>query len=112
MNSLLRKNWISPFVGFSFFIVSMTGLLMFMHVRSHAISRLHEWIGILFMITATFHLIVNRRVFLSHFRKKDGAVALAAVLLFAIIFTISGLTCNHDHSGESGWKGGRHYHRR
>ena len=111
MKSLLKKTWISPFVGFSFFIVSITGLLMFMHVRIHAINSLHEWMGLLFVITGVFHLILNWSVFLSYFNKKQGAVALLVVLLFALLFTFSGLSGNRDHSIKSAQRGGHAYHR-
>ncbi|MGD9209494.1 MAG: DUF4405 domain-containing protein [Desulfobacteraceae bacterium] len=111
MNSLLKRTWISPFVALSFLIVSLTGLLMFMHVRNHVLNSLHEWMGILFVITGIFHLIVNWSVFLSYFRKKEGAIAIVVVLLFSIIFTFSGLLNPHDRSFHSDRKSSYSYHR-
>ena len=44
MKSLMERTWISPFVAVSFFILSITGILMLLHVKSSGIATLHEWI--------------------------------------------------------------------
>lgn len=111
MKSSLKKNWVSPFIGISFLFVSVTGVLMLMHVRNHALNSLHEWMGVLFIIFGIFHLTLNWPVFISYFSKKQGAIAIFVVLFLAVIFTFNGLINPSDHYGKSA-KDGRYLHRR
>ena len=69
MNTSLKRSWISPLVAISFFIVSITGLLLMGHA-GRGVSHLHEWMGVLFIVTGVLHLMLNWKPFLSCFRSR------------------------------------------
>lgn len=99
MKSLMERTWISPFVAFSFIILSATGILMLLHVKGGGIVNLHEWIGVFFVIAGLLHLILNWSAFLACFRKKQSTMAIIAVLLISSFLLFDGM------SGEKGRHG-------
>ncbi len=91
MKSVMQRTWVSPFVAFSFIILSITGILMLLHVKSGGIVGLHEWIGVFFVIVGALHLVLNWPAFLSCFRKKQGAVAVIVVLVISLLLLFGGM---------------------
>jgi len=111
MNTLLKRTWISPLVAISFFIVSITGLMMMTHTGSRGISSLHEWMGVLFIIAGAVHLILNWKPFLACFRNRQCTVAVLAVLVLSSLFLLGGLSDREspDFSGRGGHGRGFHH---
>ncbi len=101
---MLKRTWVSPFVGFSFLMISITGLLMMMHVQNHLITGLHEWLGVLFIITGLFHLALNWKPFLACFRSRQGAAATIAAIVISALLAVGGYFHGHDKNGN-----GTHY---
>jgi hypothetical protein len=93
------RTWISPVLAVAFVVLSVTGILILLHIRTSEINHLHEWIGVLFVIAALFHLILNWKAMLSRFNKKIGIVAAALVLLIGIALYLSPL---HSFVGSTG----------
>jgi hypothetical protein len=91
MKSLMKRTWISPFVAFSFFVLSITGILMLLHIESGGLANLHEWIGVFFVIAGALHLILNWSAFLSCFRNKQSAVAVIVVLAVSSLLLFGGM---------------------
>jgi Na+/melibiose symporter-like transporter len=78
---------ISIVTGLTFLLVSVTGALLFFHVKSGPLVDLHEWIGILFLITAVWHLAINWRSFTSYLNNRAfwlGALGVALVCALII----------------------------
>lgn len=46
-----------------FAIAAVTGVLMFFHVGGHALTGMHEWLGMLFVAAALLHVARNRAAF-------------------------------------------------
>ena len=90
-SSITSRTWVSPILAVAFVVLSVTGILMLLHIRTSGINLLHEWIGVLFVLAALFHLILNWKVILSHFNKKIGIVAAAFTLLIGLALYVSPL---------------------
>lgn len=100
-NSKSSRTWISPLTGISFFVISVTGIFMLFHARIPGMKALHELGGILFVIAAAWHLILNWKPFLSCCRQKAGRLALCTGVLITVMFLLVGI--GHDnHHGRNG----------
>jgi hypothetical protein len=53
------KNLVSLSVAAVFFVLAITGLLIYFGQGSHIIEHTHAWFGILFVTAAVFHIINN-----------------------------------------------------
>ena len=109
MKNIMERTWISPFVALSFFVVSMTGILMLTHARSGLINSLHEWMGVLLIIFGVIHLAINWKAFVACFRNRHclvAVVAVAAVILLLCFGGIFSLDGGSNHSGGNGYSRG------
>lgn len=88
MNRIFQRSWITPVVALSFAATAITGLMMFFHLRGHAINSLHEFGGLAFAAAGMIHLIINWKAFLTCFRKPYGiaALVLCSLICLALIF--------------------------
>lgn len=88
MNGIFQRSWISPFIAFTFILMSITGILMFFHLRGPSINLIHEWSGIAFAVGAVIHALINLKVLIKYF-SRPSAIAVfvfCALLLIAIVF--------------------------
>jgi hypothetical protein len=79
-----QRSWLSPLVAAAFVVISVTGVLLFYHVKSGAIKSLHEWFGWVFVAAGLLHVLLNFRPMLKHMAQRSGIAA----LLLAIVLTI------------------------
>jgi Na+/melibiose symporter-like transporter len=71
----------SVITGLTFALVSVTGILLFFHIKSVTIINLHEWIGIGFLLAAALHLVINWKAFASYLSHRAFWVGLLGVVL-------------------------------
>ncbi len=95
---LLKRPLVTPITTALFAIVSFTGILMLLHVKSAMVKEFHEWVGLSFVVAAGVHLAVNWSCFASYLR-KPLTIALAVVVVALVVLLLAG--------GESGRPGGR-----
>ncbi|MCX5645474.1 MAG: DUF4405 domain-containing protein [Phycisphaerae bacterium] len=62
---LLSKSVITPITAALFILVSLTGILLLLHVESRTVQETHELVGVLFVVGALVHLALNWR-YVSH----------------------------------------------
>lgn len=105
MKSVLERSWVSPFIAFSFLVISATGILMLCHFKGHAISNLHEWMGVIFVVAGVLHLVLNWKEFLSCFKNKQSVFAIVLVVALMLLLLISGMT-GGNRASEYGGRGG------
>ena len=76
------NRWGSTFIFASFVITSVTGVMLYFHVRAGSTEALHIWIGFLMIAAAFLHIARNWRQFLGYFRKPAfyGAVVATAMI--------------------------------
>ncbi|MEI6847113.1 MAG: DUF4405 domain-containing protein [Chlorobiaceae bacterium] len=78
--------WATPLAAGTFFILTVTGVMMFFKIQAGYIHPVHEWLSWAMVIGVTFHTIVNWKTFTAYFARKP---AFAIMLSCAIITALS-----------------------
>ncbi len=86
MRRFINK-WGSTFILASFVITSVTGVLLYLHIRTPPTEALHIWIGFLMIAAALFHVARNWRPFLSYFQRPAFYGALVVTALISAWFS-------------------------
>ena len=94
---IFDRSLISPFVGIAFLAVSITGILLFFHVKNYSIILIHEWLGWAFVAGGIVHLLINYRSMLSYMKSIGGALSAATAVLLLIILSILGMSGGDRH---------------
>lgn len=84
----LNRNYVTPFISLVFFVVGLTGVLMFFHLFDGYTEVVHEMLGIFFVVCAVCHIIINWRALKTHFKNGvflPAAIGIAAVSIFFIV---------------------------
>lgn len=89
----MKKKIISLSVAFTFLTLSITGILLYIKQKSHAIEISHVVFGLLFIAMAAFH-IYNNWVSLKNYSKPRNETKLSKEIIyvfitFAVILTLS-----------------------
>lgn len=100
-NISAHKTWLSPFVGVAFAVISITGALLFFHVKNGAVMALHEWFGWLFIVAGLVHVVLNIRPLLGYLRRPQALVALGVAGIITAVLWIGGA----NHEGGHGPRG-------
>lgn len=79
------RAWATPLTIGSFFLMAVTGFLMFVGLDTGQVYNAHQWLSIFFLIGVGSHVIVNFRAFNGHFKHRSTRFSLAifAALLMA-----------------------------
>jgi len=85
----LNRNYVTPFISLVFFIVGISGLLMFFHLFDGYTEMLHEVFGLFFVLCAIFHIILNWNALKFHFKKGVFLPAMLGVLTISTILIVS-----------------------
>ena len=112
MKSIIDRTWVHTFVAFSFLVLSVTGILMLLHIKSSALVNLHQWIGVVFVAGAILHLSLNWSTLLSFLKHKQSVVAIVTVAIISLVLLFSGMFGSRDTSDFHGKEGYQRTHRR
>jgi len=99
----IQKPFVSPFVAIAFGILSVTGVLLFFHVKSGITVTLHEWFGWAFVISGCIHLVVNIRQLLAYLRLRAGIASVVMAICLALALGFAGVNRKggpHKQDGE------------
>lgn len=107
MNKIFQRSWVSPVVAISYTAVSITGLMMFFHLRGPSINFLHEWGGVFFVLAGIIHLFINWKALLSCLRKPLGITAVIACALICLAMILAPGQ-RHAPGSDAGPRHGRH----
>ncbi|PTX99079.1 DUF4405 domain-containing protein [Opitutus sp. ER46] len=91
--SLPSKPSLSPFVAVAFAVISITGVLLFFHVKNGPIMVLHEWFGWAFVIAGAVHVLLNWRPLLGYLKLRRGVLSLTVALV--LVVALGALGWNH-----------------
>lgn len=82
------RNFITPYITWTFVALSLTGLLMLFHIADGFTEVVHELLGLIFVIITILHVIINWKALKTHFGKKTFSSSMAVVFLcsFLIIY--------------------------
>lgn len=80
--SNLRK-YATPITIGSFFLMAVTGVLLFFHMNTTLNKVAHEYLGLVMIAAVALHVVLNWRAFALYF-KKPLAMGLMAVFVVAL----------------------------
>lgn len=69
-----------------FFIIGISGVMMFFHFFDSSVKQLHENIGLVFVVAAVFHVIMNWKSMKNYFSKKIFISAVVIVTAISGVF--------------------------
>lgn len=77
----IEKKWVTPLVTGSFLLVAITGILMFFHIDTGLNKVAHEWLGLIMVLGAVLHIVVNLKSFNQMFGNTMGKTIVGAFVL-------------------------------
>lgn len=84
------KNLVSLAVAAVFFVLAITGLLIYFGQGNHVVDHTHAWFGILFFTAAVFHIVNNWASLVGYTKnrrsggiQKEFVIPVIVVLIFA-----------------------------
>lgn len=89
MNKKNLKEFSTSLSALVFVVISITGVLMFFHVFDNYTKKLHELIGLGFVLFVILHIISNWTLMKKYFTKKIFILLLVATGLFSSFISIS-----------------------
>lgn len=84
----LNRNYVTPFISLIFFVLGISGMLMFFHLFDGYTEVVHEFFGLFFFICAIFHIILNWKALKIHFKKGVFLPAALALAVISILFVV------------------------
>ncbi|WP_415906012.1 DUF4405 domain-containing protein [Neptuniibacter sp. QD72_48] len=79
----------TPLTIGSFFIASITGVLMLFELSSGGIRATHEWMSLLFVVASSFHIYANKRPFIKCFASTPLLIIIVSVLSGISLYAVS-----------------------
>lgn len=83
-----RKPATSLTIGL-FFVMAISGLLIFFEFGTGGIRATHEWTSIAFTVAALMHILVHQKPFTRYFKERTVAYILSACLLGGLLYVQS-----------------------
>jgi len=93
----MKRSVINPILVMSGGLTLISGLFLMFHFESHFAKAIHQIGGVLMIIFAIMHLVVNRKALLTSVR---GRFHIFAALVFAVciaIMAVKGVHVPHHH---------------
>lgn len=94
MNNSKIRDIATSFTTITFLVIAMSGVMMFFHFFDKSVKELHEILGLVFVVAACLHVIMNWKSMRSYFSKK---IFISVVLIISII---SGVFISKNLSNE------------
>lgn len=69
-----------------FLVIAISGLMMFFHFNSMSVKQLHNILGLVFIIAAIAHVIMNWKSMKNYFSKKIFIVSLITTVIVSALF--------------------------
>lgn len=102
MKTIAHKAWLSPFVAVAFAVISVTGIMLFFHVKNGSIVVLHEWFGWAFIVAGAAHVLLNVRPLTAYLGQRSARVALVAAVALILVLASAGGLHRGGHHGPLG----------
>lgn len=71
-----------------FTAMAASGIAMFFHLGKHAVEGMHEWLGMVLVLAAGFHVFKNWPAMVGYFRRKTIYLPLALTIVAAVAFIV------------------------
>jgi cytochrome bd-type quinol oxidase subunit 1 len=84
---MIQRDWATPLTIGSFFLLAVTGVLMFFHLDTAWNKAAHEWLSWLLLAGAAAHITANFTAFRRYFSAPKGrAIMLVCAVLLGMSF--------------------------
>lgn len=88
MNKFMKRDIATSLTAFLFLIIGTTGVLMYFHLLDNYTKKMHENLGLVFVLVILFHVFFNWKAMKSYFSKKvflySGIIISAVALTFIL----------------------------
>ena len=90
------KNLVSLSVAAVFFVLAITGLLIYFGQGSHVVEHTHAWFGVLFVTAAVFHIVNNWSSLTAYTKnRRSGGIQKEFVLpVLVVLVFVAGIAFN------------------
>jgi len=105
--TLFQRTTVSPFTAIAFIILSVTGALLFFHVKNGSVVTLHEGFGWAFILSGCLHLLLNLKPLLAYMTRRSAILSVLLALAFALALGLIGF---HRKGGPGGMHNTRGLH--
>ena len=86
--NLFKKRYVSIVLTGIFIVISVTGILMFFMIESHAMNSVHAWLGMFFVGIGIYHLIKNLSSLKNYLKYKSSLISLSLILILSIYYAL------------------------
>ncbi|MCF8481369.1 MAG: DUF4405 domain-containing protein [Rhodospirillum sp.] len=80
-SDLLKRDVVTPVTAIIFLAIGVTGVMLFFHFGEAWVKEGHEWLGLVFVAAAAWHLFRHWRGFSGYFRRGLPRAVLALSLV-------------------------------
>jgi len=89
VKTLPPRTWATPLTIGSFILMSISGLLMFLHWDTGLMAGAHQWVSLLFLLGVGGHVTANFRPLKTHLHSRWGqaSIAVFVTVLAASVFS-------------------------
>lgn len=91
MNKRQFKEWATSLTTVGFFIIGLTGIMLYFHIFNTNVKLLHELLGLTFVGIVLGHVIANWNSMKSYFSKRTFFISSAVVLTLSGLFILNSL---------------------
>lgn len=78
-----------------FVVVAGSGIAMFFHIGESLVKEMHEWLAVLFVVAAAFHIYKNRTGLLHYFKRRTIWAPLGIAFIAAAAFIVPASLSRH-----------------
>lgn len=91
MRTGIKRDIATSFTTLMFLVISISGVMMFFHFFDMQVKQLHEILGLVFVGTGLFHVLVNWKSMKNYFSKKIFLMAVIATVIVTSGFVLNSL---------------------
>ena len=77
----IKQKFATPIALWSFLVVGLSGVLMFIDLKTKNLTLIHEYVGLILILGIFLHSVANLKPFKSYFTKEKGVI-------FGVVFVI------------------------
>lgn len=89
LSTRLLRQYATAIATGLFVVIALTGILLFFHLQERLVKSAHEWLGLVFVAAAVFHVVRNWSAFASLLTKTRTLLIFLVVLIATGAFIVS-----------------------
>ena len=82
----VKQKFATPIALWSFLIVGLSGVLMFIDLKTKNLVLIHEYVGLILILGIFLHSVANLKPFKSYFTKEKGVIFGVVFIAICVVF--------------------------